>query len=93
MAEMARKSRGTAEFPNYAPNRTLAAVVDGCLQEVGAPKWTEEDYRLAAQFLQTYPEETRREMSRDLEDRFTPAEMAGWQQRPLDDSSITGSRP
>lgn len=74
----------TMAFSDYAPNRTLAAVVDGCLQEVGAPKWTEEDYRLAAQFLQTYPEETRREMSRDLEDRFTPAEMAGWQQRPLD---------
>ena len=74
----------TMAFSDYAPNRTLAAVVDGCLQEVGAPKWTEEDYRLAAQFLQTYPEETRREMSRDLEDRFTPAETAGWQQRPLD---------
>ena len=42
-------------FSDYVPNRTLAEVVDQCLREIGAPVWTEADYRLAAQFLQTYP--------------------------------------
>ena len=46
----------TMAFSDYVPNRTLAEVVDQCLREIGAPVWTEADYRLAAQFLQTYPE-------------------------------------
>ncbi len=44
----------TMAFSDYVPNRTLAEVVDQCL-EIGAPVWTEADYRLAAQFLQTWP--------------------------------------
>lgn len=74
----------TMAFSDYVPNRTLASVVDSCLQEVGAPVWTEEDYRLAAQFLQTYPEAARREMARCLEPVLSRQELAGWEQRPLD---------
>ncbi len=74
----------TMAFSDYVPNRTLAAVVDSCLQEVGAPVWTEEDYQLAARFLQTYPEAARREMARCLEPVLSRQELAGWEQRPLD---------
>ena len=28
-------------FTEYLPNNALAAVADECLQEVGAPEWTE----------------------------------------------------
>ena len=35
-------------------NRTLGAVVDQCMRELGAPEWTEADYQLAAEFLRTY---------------------------------------
>lgn len=66
----------TMAFSDYVPNRTLAEVVDQCLWEIGAPVWTEADYRLAAQFLQTYPEPTRREMARALEPFLTGEELA-----------------
>ena len=37
------------------PNKTLAVLADECLQEVGAPQWTDEEYKLAADFVRTYP--------------------------------------
>ena len=43
----------TMAFSDYVPNRTLGAVVDQCMRELGAPEWTEADYRLAAEFLRT----------------------------------------
>ncbi len=46
-------------FTEYLPNNALAAVADGCMKEIGAPKWTDEDYRLAKSFLDTYNEETK----------------------------------
>ncbi len=41
-------------FTEYLPNNALAAVADECLQEVGAPKWDDADYRMAKEFLNTY---------------------------------------
>ena len=35
----------TMAFSDYVPNRTLGAVVDQCMRELGAPEWTEPDYR------------------------------------------------
>lgn len=46
-------------FTEYVPNKALAAIADACLQEVGAPRWTEGDYRLAKEFLDTYNDQTR----------------------------------
>lgn len=51
-------------FTEYLPNKALAQIADACMQEVGAPKWTEEDYRLARQFLDSY-DDTARKMIRD----------------------------
>ena len=48
----------TMAFSDYVPNRTLGAVVDQCMRELGAPEWTEADYQLAAEFLRTYPRTT-----------------------------------
>lgn len=45
-------------FSDYVPNKTLAVEMDQCLKEVGAPVWTEDEFRLAAEFLRSYPEET-----------------------------------
>ena len=45
----------TMAFSDYVPNRTLGAVVDQCMREMGAPEWTEDEYQLAAEFLRTYP--------------------------------------
>ncbi len=46
-------------FTEYVPNQALASIADACLQEVGAPRWTQEDYQLAKQFLDTYNAQTR----------------------------------
>ena len=51
-------------FTEYLPNKALAQIADACMQEIGAPKWTEEDYRLARQFLDSY-DDTARKMIRD----------------------------
>ena len=45
----------TMAFSDYVPNKTLAALADQCLQEVGAPQWTEDEYKLAAEFVRSYP--------------------------------------
>lgn len=45
-------------FSDYVPNKTLAVEMDQCLREVGAPTWTEDEFKLAAEFLHSYPEET-----------------------------------
>ena len=42
-------------FTEYLPNNALAAVADECMKEVGAPKWDEDDYAMAREFLNTYP--------------------------------------
>ena len=44
----------TMAFSDYYANRTLGAVADEVMKEVGAPEWTEEDYALASEFLRTY---------------------------------------
>ncbi|MGM9641308.1 MAG: amidohydrolase [Faecousia sp.] len=67
----------TMAFSDYAPNRVLAAVVDKCYQALGAPRWTREDYALAADFLHTYPEATRRAAP---EESLEP----DWERSPLD---------
>ena len=51
-------------FTEYVPNLALAAVADECLREVGAPEWSDGDYRLAKEFLSTYTDDTR-EMIRE----------------------------
>ena len=43
----------TMAFSDYTPNKTLAAVMDGCLSEVGAPIWSEADYEFASRMLRS----------------------------------------
>lgn len=48
----------TMAFSDYLPNDALARIADQVMQEIGAPKWDDEDYALARQFLSTYNETT-----------------------------------
>ena len=48
----------TMAFSDYVPNRTLGALVDQCMRDLGAPDWTEEDFAMASKFLRTYPRST-----------------------------------
>lgn len=45
-------------FTEYLPNQAMAFIADACMKEIGAPRWSEEDYKLAKAFLSTYNEQT-----------------------------------
>ena len=73
----------TMAFSDYVPNRTLGAVVDQCMRELGAPEWTEPDYRLAAEFLRTYPRTTMVGIREKLGYYFEPEELDAALEKPL----------
>lgn len=74
----------TMAFSDYVPNRTLGALVDRCLRELGAPDWSEADYALAAEFLRTYPRTTMAGIREKLLAYFTSEELDEALARPLD---------
>ncbi|MCI8512763.1 MAG: amidohydrolase [Lachnospiraceae bacterium] len=71
-------------FTEYIPNHALAAVADECLKEVGAPKWSEEDYALAKAFLDTYNEETRENIRAEIAEAYGEEHVEEILKRPLD---------
>lgn len=74
----------TMAFSDYVPSRTLGAVVDQCLRDLGAPEWSDEDYALASAFLRTYPRATMVGIREKLTAYFKPEELDAALARPLD---------
>ena len=74
----------TMAFSDYVPNRTLGALVDQCMRELGAPDWTEEDFAVASQFLRTYPRSTMVGIREKLGSFFEPEELDEALAKPLD---------
>ena len=74
----------TMAFSDYVPNRTLAAVADESLRALGAPEWTEDDYRLASDILRTYPRATMGSIRERLAEYFDPDELEPALEKPLD---------
>ena len=72
-------------FTEYIPNNALAEVADECLKEIGAPKWSEEDYSLAKSFLDTYNEEVLSMARKDIAETFGEDRVEEKFGRPLDD--------
>lgn len=73
----------TMAFSDYVPSKTLGVLVDQCMQELGAPDWTEDDYRLADQFLRTYSRSTLQGIREKLEAYFDPEELDAALEKPL----------
>lgn len=73
----------TMAFSDYVPNKTLAAVVDECLREAGAPHWTEEDYQLAVEFLRTYNRATQAGIVEELCEYMEPDKVEEVLKKPL----------
>ena len=73
----------TMAFSDYVPNKTLAAVVDQCMQEAGAPQWTEDDYALASDFLRTYNRATLNGIKEKLAYYMEPEEVDQALKKPL----------
>ena len=71
-------------FSDYTPNKTLAAVMDECLQEFGAPEWSEEDYELALQMLRSYPKQTQLTINEDIAAIFGEEDVEKIMRKPLD---------
>lgn len=84
MTETKMQYEITMAFSDYVPNKTLAPIVDECLNEVGAPKWTEEDYALALEFLRTYNKTTLKTIKEGLLDYYTHDELDEVLEKPLD---------
>ncbi|MCI8452988.1 MAG: amidohydrolase [Lachnospiraceae bacterium] len=71
-------------FTEYIPNHALAAVADECLKEVGAPRWSEEDYALAKAFLDTYNEGTLENIRAEIAETYGEEHVEEILERPLD---------
>ncbi len=71
-------------FTEYLPNKALAAVADECMKEVGAPAWTEEDYALARQFVETYNDQTKERIRQQIIERYGEDRLEEILARPLD---------
>lgn len=84
MTETKMQYEITMAFSDYRPNKTLAAVADTCLKEVGAPRWEEADYVLAKEFLRTYSKGTVKDIWESAEAYFTPEELETVMRKPLD---------
>ena len=48
----------TMAFSDFVQNKTLAAVMQESFEEAGVPDWTDDDYKLASEFLRTYSKDT-----------------------------------
>lgn len=73
-------------FSDYTPNKTLAAVMDECLQEFGAPEWSDEDYKLASAMLRSYPKQTQLTVFEDIAEIFGEDDVEKLMRKPLDSS-------
>ena len=58
---------------DFIPNQTLSALLQQGLEEVGAPRFSEADKALAAQFQQGYPAEELKDQQRAYEADYGPA--------------------
>ena len=57
-------------FTEYVPNDALASVMDECLSEIGAPAWTDEDMVLARSFLDSYNDEVKKEIRKEVSELY-----------------------
>lgn len=88
-AAMMTETSVTAElamaFTEYIPNLTLSPLVSAAMAEIGAPEWDEEDYAMAAAYLESFPEDSKEA----IRERFRKDYGEDWEKvwaRPLDAS-------
>ncbi|WP_422485841.1 amidohydrolase [Gudongella sp. DL1XJH-153] len=74
----------TMAFSDYISNGVLAEIGNKCLMEVGPPKWNDEDYKLAAEFLGTYDKSTQKAIREDLEEIYGFDKVDEILKKPLD---------
>ncbi len=71
-------------FTEYIPNDALASIADGCLSEIGAPKWDEEDFKLAKAYLESYGDEVKANIRSKMTKLYGEERLDELWERPLD---------
>ena len=74
----------TMAFSDYVPNDAMAKLATECMMEVGAPDWTEEDFRLAKEFLNSYDSDTLTSIRGEIEADYGTERLAEILEWPLD---------
>ena len=84
MTETKMEYEVTMAFSDYTPNKVLAILADECLQEVGAPQWSEAEYKLAADFVRTYPKTIQKVIAEQAAEIYGFDRVAEVLAKPLD---------
>ena len=84
MTETEMKYEVTMAFSDYVPNDTLAKVATECMIEIGAPEWTDADYALAKDFLNSYDPVTLQTIKETILADYGPDRYEEILEKPLD---------
>lgn len=74
----------TMAFSDYIPNDALAEIADEAFKEVGAPKWDEDDYKLAKAYLFSYNETTLQSIKEYIIEKYGEENLDEILEKPLD---------
>ena len=73
----------TMAFSDSRNNSVLAEIASAALQEVGAPAWDEEDFKLAKAFIDSFDEVTRDSIRESLGQKFGAEKLDEIMENPL----------
>ena len=73
----------TMAFSDFSSNSVLAKVASDCLKEIGAPEWTDEDYKLAKRFLRSYDKMQMEGIKQSIIEEFGDENIDDLLDRPL----------
>lgn len=84
MTDTAMNYEITMAFSDYITNEALASIADECLQEVGAPAWDDNDYKLAKEYLLSYDKTTQDLIKEKIIDIYGEDKLEEILEKPLD---------
>ena len=88
MTETTVNIEKTMAFSDHTNNSVLAEIASGCLQELGAPEWDEEDYALARGFLNSYEEMQMKGIRESIIAQYGEENLEAVMARPLSSAVI-----
>ena len=74
----------TMAFSDYIPNNALAEIADEAFNEVGAPRWDADDYKLAKSYLYSYNDATLQSIKEYIAEEYGEDKLKEILEKPLD---------
>ncbi|MGM9521386.1 MAG: amidohydrolase [Oscillospiraceae bacterium] len=71
-------------YCNQFQNTVVAYILSEAAQEVGAPQWSEEDFALAREFVEQFPDKAKENLKKDIQRTISDRPLEEVLQRPLD---------